>query len=137
MFFPYAKLKTLCLACVVDHPTYALTQEGSQVVPYFKDNLIVFFAVNMVCSSPNEYQINQSNKYLTVCAFIFPFFFFLLHISQSFFKNQTFREGITHISKIILVLVITLDNKIQAHEIRLSYDLALELASIPNLFRQL
>ena len=72
-----------------------------------------------------------------LCVLLFFLFFFLLHISQSFFKNQTFREGITHISKIILVLVITLDNKIQAHEIRLSYDLALELASIPNLFRQL
>ena len=65
------------------------------------------------------------------------FFFLLLHISQSFFKNQTSREGLTHISKIILILVITLDNKIQAYEMRLSYDLALELASIPNLLRQL
>lgn len=65
------------------------------------------------------------------------FFVFLLHISQSFFKNQTSREGLTHISKIFLILVITLDNKIQAYEMRLSYDLALELASIPNLFRQL
>ena len=88
----------------------------------------------MVCS-PKEYQIPQSNKYLTVCAFIF--YFLLLHISQSFFKNQISREGLTHMSKIILVLVITLDNKVQAYEMKLSYDLALELASIPNLFTQL
>ena len=84
----------------------------------------------------NTKSISLTSTLLCVLLF-FLFFFFLLHISQSFFKNQTFREGITHISKIILVLVITLDNKIQAHEIRLSYDLALELASIPNLFRQL
>lgn len=37
-------------------------------------------------------------------------------------------------SEIILVLVITLDNKVQAYEMKLSYDLALGLPSIPNLF---
>lgn len=72
--------------------------------------------------------------HLTVCAFLS---FFLLCISESLFKNQTSREILTYISQIITGSVILLNNKTQAHEIWLSWDLALELASIPSLPRQL